>query len=239
LFGSPRHKSREAAPLWERTWFHLAVLAGVAALLTWGFWPLGEDALFQRGEALMASAVDSDWDTAKDKFFAPLLAKFPNTRHAAAVQGHYDRIAAQDCHHQIQRILKFGQKPDASEACRKAFQAVTFRDDLNNRDMAERQLKAIVATYQSSERDRPWALWAQQQLASAERREGEAARTVDKREQLQASIAKMEALRTEGKLAEYFQFCEGAVMLYGADKDVEDLMKPLREQYDAAKQGKR
>src|SRR5437762_1415195 len=62
----------------SRWWVLVPVLLLVVGIIAWTFWPLSQDALFDRGTELMKSKELSDWERAWRDYFQPLNERFPD-----------------------------------------------------------------------------------------------------------------------------------------------------------------
>ena len=117
VLGRTKKKKRRAAgPLWERPWvlgLALLLLLGGAGFAVYRTAFKGERELYEGAKALMASDDVDDWRTARDDYITPLLARFPDSEHAAEARGWADRFEVDLLRRQLRRQLtSFVAQPD-------------------------------------------------------------------------------------------------------------------------------
>src|SRR5262245_21792164 len=72
--------------------FVLVVLfLACVGLMSWGFWPLGPERLFQRGSALMNSPDPDNWYDGWNNYLEPLQSKYPDHPHKTEVEAYRRR----------------------------------------------------------------------------------------------------------------------------------------------------
>src|SRR5262249_32310437 len=149
---------------WESPIFLVGALLLVVGGVWWAMQPLGEEKLFARGRDLMESDYRSDWDVANDKFFTPLLERFPESSHKPKIEEFRERILVYDCDGRVKWAHKLGRLPDdASEGFRRYFEADSLKL-LVNKELAKEQFKAIATLFENDPKERGWALLARKQL---------------------------------------------------------------------------
>ncbi len=70
----------------------LLALVAVGGLIVYLVWPLGQEALYQKAETLMASTHRADWLTARDEYLEPLDRRFPDHPYREQTQKWRDKI---------------------------------------------------------------------------------------------------------------------------------------------------
>ena len=70
----------------------VAALLAVGALIAYIVWPPGQEYLYKRAEALMASEERHDWVTARDEYLEPLDRRFPQNPYREQTAKWRDRI---------------------------------------------------------------------------------------------------------------------------------------------------
>jgi len=237
LTGSKSRKKKKASgePFWESPIFLVGLLVLVIAGIWWAMRPLGEDALFAHGKELMESNYRSDWDLANDKYFAPLLERFPNSAHRAKIDEFRDRILTTDCEKKVEWAHKIGHLPDnASEGFRRYFEAHSL-ELLVNKTLAAEQYRAIATLFENDPKERGWALLARQQLSGESKEVVEGTSVTRKRDTVTEGISKANEARKQGKVADYFRIADAIISLYGSDPDVAEQVKKFKTEVDEAK----
>jgi eukaryotic-like serine/threonine-protein kinase len=238
LTGSASRKKKKSSdePFWESPIFLVALLVLIVGIVWWAMRPLGEEQLFVRGKELMETEYRSNWDIAMEKYFDPLLQRFPNTAHREKIDEYRDQVLVADCEGRVTWAHKLGRLPDdASEAFRKYFEADSVRTLLNNKTLANEQFKAIATLFENDPKSRGWALLARRQLVDEGKEVPESTRVTAKREALKDAIAKAGDLRQKGNVADYFRISDSILNLYSADPEVADLVKQLKDEVEAAR----
>jgi serine/threonine protein kinase len=233
--GSRKKKKASEEPIWERPIFLVGLLVLTILGVWWAMRPLGEEQLFVRGKELMETDYRSNWDVANDKYFTPLLERFPDSRHRPKVEEFRERILIEDCKGRVTWAHKLGRLPDdASEGFRRYFEADSLRL-LVNKALANEQFKAIATLFENDPRERGWALLAREQLVDEGKEAAETTSVAKKRETVSEGIAKANDLRKAGKVADYFRIADSILSLYSADPEVADLVQRLKDDVDEAK----
>ena len=229
-----RRKSSDE-PFWESPLFLVGLLVLVVLGVWWAFRPLGEEQLFARGKELMQSTYRSDWDQANEKYFTPLLERFPNSVHRGQIDEYRDQILVTDCEKKVEWAHKIGRLPDsASEGFRRYFDAHSL-ELLVNKALAREQYRAIATLFENNPNERGWALLARQQLVGDVKETTESASAARKRETVTEGVAKANEARAKGNIADYFRIGEAILSLYAADPEVADLIKKLRDDVEEAR----
>jgi serine/threonine-protein kinase len=100
---APRSRSgadEDGAPLLSRGTLELAALLlallAVGGLIVYLVWPEGQEALYRKAEALMASSHRSDWLRARDEYLEPLERRFPDNPYRDRIRKWRDQILVED-----------------------------------------------------------------------------------------------------------------------------------------------
>jgi serine/threonine protein kinase len=234
--GSRKKKKASNEPFWESPVFLVGMLLLTIVGVWWAIQPAGEDKLFANGKELMQSNYRADWDTANEKYFTPLLERFPESRYKAEILDFRDQILITDCEKKVEWAHRIGKLQDgASEGFRKYFEAHSL-GLLVNKTLANEQFKAIATLFENDPKERGWALLARKQLVDDAREVvPDAQRETAKRDAVKDGIAKADQLRKDGKVPDYFRVADSILSLYGSDPEVADLVKQLRTDVEEAR----
>ncbi|QDU92985.1 serine/threonine-protein kinase [Lignipirellula cremea] len=158
-----RRPFRIAIPgLLENTLFLVGALVIILGLTVWGFWPLSEQQLFDRGQALMATEDISDWNRARSSYFEPLLARFPDTAHAEEVRRQVDRISMRQAFNRMKLNYRLTRDPrsEGEAFYRKGWLAEEQGEETEALLVFRQMLREIEET----EDNRPFLLLAQDRI---------------------------------------------------------------------------
>jgi eukaryotic-like serine/threonine-protein kinase len=129
--GSKKKPARETKSTRERLEVAglVAGLILVAALIAYVVWPPGQDHLFRKAEALMASPEASDWILAQEHYLDPLDSRFPKHPYREKTEAWRDRIALRDAERRA-RLLEQVNLVNASQpkGDAEAFYQNTFKE---------------------------------------------------------------------------------------------------------------
>ncbi len=157
-----KKKRRKKKPVHERLWFLLAGLALLIGAATWAFWPPGEEALFAKAEALMASNDRFEWDTARHRYLEPLLERFPDGAHAAQAQAYIDQIEMEKALKRLEIDARFDRPPKTAGG--RAFVAARAYEEFGDLFTAQAKYRALVERFAKETTERPFVLLAQRRL---------------------------------------------------------------------------
>jgi serine/threonine-protein kinase len=130
-------------------------------LLTWRFWPLGPETLFERGAALMASSNSADWERAWEEYLEPLNAKYPDHPHRAEVDAFRRRLDAVAEERQAAR--KADRAGPMSEAEWFYVQGLRLRQQGKEAE-AKAVWERLIRAFKEVPGEGPWARLAEQRL---------------------------------------------------------------------------
>jgi hypothetical protein len=82
----------------------LAVLLGIGGLIVYLVWPPGQEALYKKAEALMATDRYPDWVTARDEYLEPLDRRFPDNPYHEQTTRWRDRILLADAERRVEYL---------------------------------------------------------------------------------------------------------------------------------------
>ncbi len=139
----------------------------VGGLIVYLVWPPGEEALYRKAEALMASTHRSDWITARDEYLEPLDRRFPQNPYRDQTAKWRDKILLDQAESRANflsspiktRLTEPQTDPERQFVVYHtvATQASERRDDLE----AAKQWREMAATLKPDDpEERPWHLLA-------------------------------------------------------------------------------
>ncbi len=157
-----KKKKKDNSPIYERVWFLGLGLLLAAGFVAWHFLPEGEDKLIARAEKLLESEFAMDWGDAKKKCLIPLLAKFPEGRHAEKAQQLIVVIDKRTIDKEMHSAKRLKQGP-ANEAEKLMLAAEHFLK-FGDRVTALRKYRSITHLFKGKEEFRVYVLLAQDQV---------------------------------------------------------------------------
>ena len=107
---STSRREKQWVPVYERGWFLGACAALVIGLCTWALWPASEEQLFAKAEVLMASGERSQWLEARERYLEPLLARFPEGKHAPQARHYLEQIEMKSAQARVELNLRLGRR---------------------------------------------------------------------------------------------------------------------------------
>jgi serine/threonine-protein kinase len=145
----------------------LAALAGLGGLIVYLVWPPGQEALYKRAEALMASSHRSDWITARNEYLEPLDRRFPNNPYREQTTRWRDKILLDEAESRADILAapvrtKFSQPNTDAERKFVIAQTVAAEASRRGDDLAAvEQWKDLASKLKPDDKDeRPWHLLA-------------------------------------------------------------------------------
>lgn len=206
-----KKKKRPRGPVYERAWFLALCLAVVIGGIAWLMWPLGEDQLFQRAEALMQSDDPIQWSTAEEKYLDPLLTRFPDSRHAEKARAYKDRIAEDRALRRAETAARLNLEPRSSGE-KHVIDALRAERD-GDRLLALHRYRNLIRLLEAggaSQEDRPYVLIAQKKLIALQQGQG----GEEDRRLIAQTLRKADELGRRGALREADELYTAVASLY-------------------------
>jgi len=226
-----RHESDERSSLVDSVPFLAGCLLILVAFVAYMLWPLGPDALFEKGQEIMAAEGSTylDWEQADERYFTPLMEKYPDNPYQEKIADNRDKIMVAKARGRSNRSIKFKHvEDDASPAERQYIKARQLATDLDDPYIANEQYRAIINIFGNDPTERAWVLLATEELEDQERFESQEKQSKIKREKVAAALDEARALRDRDKLRALALF-EDINKLYGNDEEVKDLIDKARD----------
>jgi len=235
VLGRKEQKRREDdRPIYEQPWFLaicvsvLAVVAVVVGLFV--FWPLSDEQLIKRADALMASPNKGNWDVARASYLEPLLQRFPDSPYAARAQAHIDNIEMDLAETRLRIKTKLGREP-RNEGERLYAEAWTY-EQFGDRVTALDKYEGLVNLFEEDGPERPYVQLARRQIAKLTAESDEEGGRSDF---LKARLKKAEDFATKGDTLEARKIWQSIVSLYGNNREVESLVLEAQEKLGGKK----
>jgi serine/threonine-protein kinase len=192
-------------------------------------WPPGQDFLFHKAEALMASEEPHDWLLARREYLDPLESRFPNHPYRQTTNAWRDKILLSEADGRARMLdspvhtpLTEPKRDSAGESQYVAFSAearkAMQRGDDDSAAVAWDEMAKLVG--ESDPKERKWTLLARQRAADL--RKGMAVR----RAVVQQQLDRIDNASRAGRFGEAAQLREQLKDRYGKYLDVAELVNP-------------
>lgn len=215
LMRSELERQARPHPLMEfinRAWVLLLLLALCVGVLVWTFWPLSDDALFQRGAELMASERPADWVRGWEEYLEPL-----SRRSGHAYEEQIQRFK--------QKVDEFRSgTPNSSEAQRFFKQAERLRQE-GKLDQARRLWENVVDVFQDVGSEKEWVEKSRQALTDLEKTAG----AKDRWTGVRSALDRAARLRDAGRRADAEKIWTALEHLYRDDPWAGDILAEIKK----------
>ncbi len=199
--------------LLNRPWVLLPLLAGCVAVLVWTFWPLGPEALFERGAALMASTRPADWKQAWREYLEPLERRFPDHPYQEEVARFRRKIESASLAEQT-----------PSDAQRFFWQGERLRRE-GQFQQARQVWGNLIVVFSGVAAEEEWVQRARHSLADMEK----TAALEERWQRLRPTLEQAARLRDQGKLAEAEKIWSAVEALYRDDPWAQDILQAVAQ----------
>ena len=211
--------------LWhEKPWVLLSGLLLIAGILAYLFWPLTEDQMRAKAEALIEQETRSQLYEAKARYLEPMLTRFPDGEHALWAQEQMDRVEMLQAEHalsvKIKRNLKLANEGERLYAEASEFER--FGDTASALD----RYRSMETLLGDDPEYRPFVNLARRQIAKIGGQSGqqdEAARII------QAKLDQAEKHLVAGNVVSARQIWYSIVELYGNNDKVAPLVAKAQQ----------
>ena len=203
----------------------LLLLAGAFAYL---IWPLNEDQMRQRAEALLIEESRNSLNQAKVNYLEPMLEKFPEGDHADWAQEQLDRVDMLQAEHALSVKLKrnLPLKNEGERLYAEASEFERFGDTATALD----QYRSMETLLADDPQYRPYVNLARRQIARIEYDGVEADEAM---RIIQAKLDQADQLHSEGKVIAARQIWYSVVELYGNNDNVAPLVSKAQQRLAA------
>ncbi len=198
----------------HRPWVLIVLLGLTLGLLVWSFWPMSAETMYQRGAALMESDNPDDWDTAWDKYLAPLLDKAPETARRAEIERWREKYEEARASRQSLRAVRAAEPMSEAQWFYREGLRLRQRGDEAG---AKRVWKALIRAFKDVPSESAWARLAEQELD----------KETPKRQwsPVRRAMRRANELRQQGKEKEASEIVEALHTLYDNDKEAREILR--------------
>lgn len=135
--------------IYEQTWFLVCLLIAIVSGIAWSLWPLNDDQLMSRAEALFVSGEIADKREARDTFLLPLLESFPTSPHANQAKLMVEEVESDIFGRQLKYKIRLG-KDLTSESERLVKRAWDY-EKLGDRITARENYEAVINIHDAAD----------------------------------------------------------------------------------------
>ncbi len=190
----------------------VTLLAVCVGLITWAFWPLDQDTLYERGAKLMASSRLSDMKEAWREYLGPLEKRFPDHPYKAELD-------------KFKTKLENAENPTPGEA--QHFYQVGERLKAEGNEAGAREVwSSLVTAFEGVDAERSWVDRAKNGLADLEKQPARGERL----KSLKPALDRAAALKDAGKADEAERVWAALEKLYSRDPGAAELLQEVRRQ---------
>jgi hypothetical protein len=219
LLGKKKRKKKKKGPIYERAWFLAVCLLLVVSAGAWALWPLNEQQLFERADALMATGDGVKWKEARDKYLGPLLARYPHGEYESRAREHIDRIEMAEAEKRLKLHAKRGKAEcEAERLYADAQRYEDFGDALTAYDKYKSIPNVVAATGQ----DRPFVMLAEKR---AKELIGQSETRNARVDLIKSRLDNADQLEKEGKRMDARNIWNSIVTLYGDNRELQPLVE--------------
>jgi tRNA A-37 threonylcarbamoyl transferase component Bud32 len=175
----------------------VVILLMCIGVLTWKFWPLSQDELYERGAKLMETGHEVDMQQAWADYLDPLERDYPEHKYKA----------------EVEELRQKWQAAKAPSEAQRFFQQGELLAKQGNPAAARQMWRNLIDAFAEVEAEKPWVERARRSLADMER----ADRNQDRFKNVRAALEQADKLRREGKHADAERIWTGIEQLYRND----------------------
>ncbi|MBI1904447.1 MAG: serine/threonine protein kinase [Planctomycetia bacterium] len=233
-----RKRPRKKVPLYRQAWLRAVGLAGgivlIVGAIVWGVWPPGEEELFAKAQALMATGDVDKWQEAKANYLGPLRERFPAGKHAVKVQEYLDQIEMDEAERRMNVHLRL-RRPPKSEGERLYIDALEF-EQFGDRRTALEKYDGLARLLAGRDDARGYVNLAKRQMGRFAK---EGKPPVERPQFVEAKLAEADKLLAEGDRPAAAKIWQSIVALYGGYPELRSLVERAQERLAADEKGTR
>lgn len=200
-----------------------AALLAVVAVAVWLALPPGEEALFSRAEALLASGDQEDAYYARRDYLEPLVRRFPSGQYAERAQAMLREMDIDIAQRRLQRKLKMGLRLD-SEHERLLAQAWRYEQFGDRATALEKYLAIAALISEEASDDEPYVALARKRANELEDGKLQADRVA----LLNKRLEDAEQLQQQGKAVEAQRIWRSIESLYAGNRELQTQVAQAR-----------
>jgi len=224
----------EKPPLLERAWFLATSLAVVLCVASVGIYfaarPLSADQMMDRAAKLLASDESDRWQRAKTDYLLPLLARYPDSHHAATARQQIETIDMELAENRLRLKIKFGREPQ-NESERLYLDAWNC-EQFGDRITALEKYQGIVDLLEGDADARIFYNLARRQVARIEADDS----TIDRITFVQSRLQTADELMEQGSITEARKIWNSIVKLYKGNQEMERFVEIAQDRLAGKKE---
>lgn len=209
----------EQSAWYEKTAFLVVGLCLIVGLIAYFAWPLNEDGMRERAEALMAKETRTALAQAKISYLRPMTEKFPDGQHTAWAYEQIDHVEMVEAEHALTVKMKRGL-PLTNESERLFAEALDY-ERFGDQATALKKYHGMVTLLSDEDEYRPLVNLARNKIARIE------TGSVDPSESaslIRNQLATAKKRAAEGNVAAAITIWNSIVNLYGNNANVAPLV---------------
>lgn len=208
----------DGSAFYEKSWFLIASLCAIAAVVTWFLWPLNEDQLRSRAEALLADGNRTSMGEAKD-YLQLIVADYPESDNAKWASEQIDMIEMLEAERVLELKLSRGAK--LSDEGERLYAAARQYEQFGDAATALDQYTSLVTLLDDQEKHRPFVNLARRQIAQIRARGG---RVGEGQKIVSEKLAEADNLVSRGLTMEARKIWYSVIELYQGNLEMEPLV---------------
>jgi serine/threonine-protein kinase len=182
--------------LLNRAWVLVPLLALCIGVIVWSFWPLGMEALYERGAKLMESDRLADLRAGWNDYLEPLNQRYPDHPYQMEVENFRLKLKAAE-----------GSAPTEAQRFFQRGERLQREGDIRG---AQRVWQLTITVFKDVEREQEWVRRATKALANVETNPD----ALDRWQSLRPALDRAKKLRDQGQRAEAEKIWAGIEALY-------------------------
>lgn len=183
--------------------------------IAYAFWPLSEEQLFKRGEALMQSEYYADWEMAWNQYFEPLEQRFPDHKYQDELKEYRRQL-------ENTRLSREFSIPSEAERFYKKGERLQSEGRFEE---AKKTWKNLIVVFGGQEAEKAWVQKATSAVENLDQLEEKHDRFVS----VKKSIRHAADLRSKGKTEEANAILQSIIELYSDDAQAQEIVADARK----------
>ncbi|MEM1070428.1 MAG: serine/threonine-protein kinase [Planctomycetota bacterium] len=208
----------------DKSWVLIVGLIGLIGFFTYVLWPLNENQMRVKAEALLSQETRNAMQQAKSGYLEPMLERFPEGEHATWAREQLDRVTMLQAEHALSVKLKrnLPLKNEGERLYAEANQFERFGDAATALD----RYRSMITLLDDDPQYLPYVNLARRQIAEIESKGqemDEAARIIS------SKLEEADRLQAAGQVIAARKIWYGVVELYGNNDNVAPLVRQAQE----------
>lgn len=218
-------KTDDGSEWYEKSWVLVLALLALLGVIAYAAWPLSEDAMRRRAEALIEQETRSSLSRARISYLEPMLARFPDGDHTEWAGEQIERVEMVEAEHALSVKIK-RNLPLRNEAERLYAEAQRY-ERFGDVATALDQYRGMVILLSDEPRYRPFVNLARRQIAHIER---DGIGQDEAGEIIRAKLDEADQELRRGRVVAARRIWYGIVELYGNNDNVAPLVSQAQNQ---------